>query len=172
MKLVTKITLFSIVSLVGISILSCTKAKSIPTIPKIEFKSFNVYGHDSATVIIKFQDGDGNIGLTQADTSGSFSSTSPYYCNFFMKYYFKKSDGTFSAYTDPNTGDTLLNNNYRIPDLRPKGQNKVLEGEIKAKILAPYHKVGVHKVIRFDLYIYDRDLNKSNVVNTGEINLW
>jgi hypothetical protein len=145
---------------------SCIKKDEYSPVPSIEFKDFVKRGTDSADFIITFKDGDGDIGLNQWDTTGSYSSTSPYYYNLVMKYFYKKSDGTFEQFVLPG-GDTLVYS-YRMPDITPQGQNKALSGEIMVNMLAPYYYPG-HTTIRFDVYIYDRELNKSNVVTTPEI---
>ncbi len=188
MKFFTKIALIFI-GISSIFILSCRKQKDISPIPRIEFKSFVPYANDSAVLVIKFEDGDGDIGLTQADTSGSFAKSSEYYNNLYLIYYYKKDDGNFSRFAylktikkTPPTPDSsywdTLKLAYRIPDLRPKGQNKVLEGEIKAKIPAPYYWSGdasgifpPHKTFRYEVYIYDRELHKSNLVTTQDVDV-
>lgn len=145
---------------------ACINRTEYSPIPDIAFKDFVKRGNDSADFIITFKDGDGDIGLNQWDTTGDFALTSPYYYNLVMKYFYKKTDGTFEQFVLPG-GDTLVYK-YRIPDIRPKGQNKALAGEIMVNMLAPYYYPG-HTTIRYDVYIYDRSLNKSNVVSTPEI---
>lgn len=156
-------TLF-IISIALIS--SCIKKDEYSPIPSIAFKDFVKRGTDSADFIITFKDGDGNIGLNQWDTTGNFAPTSPYHYNLVMKYFYKKADGAFEQFVIPG-GDTLVYN-YRMPDITPNGQNKALAGEILVGMIAPYYYPG-HTTIRYDVHIYDRELNKSNVITTPEI---
>lgn len=158
----------SIICLVVLSMFgSCIERDEFSPIPEIAFLDFIKYG-DSADFMITFKDGDGNIGLNQWDTVGDFAPSSPYHYNLVMKYYYKKTDGTFEQFVLPS-GDTLIYK-YRVPDITPKGQNKSLSGEIMVNMLAPYYYPG-HNTIKFSTYIYDRDLNQSNVVESAEINI-
>ncbi|MBA3706724.1 MAG: hypothetical protein H0W84_12735 [Bacteroidetes bacterium] len=144
---------------------SCVKEKNYPTEPVIKFKSFTHSGMDSANVIISFTDGDGDIGLTQKDTSGEFNSQSKYYYNFYMRYFYKASDGSFKS-LETAPGDTL-DYTYRIPKLLEDGQQrKALSGDIKVKLYAP---IAIHDTVQYEIYIYDKAFHKSNVVNTGTI---
>jgi hypothetical protein len=156
-----------VLALVGTVLYSCIKPEQVSPIPNIKFKSFIKFGLDSADFTISFKDGDGDIGLDPQDTFPPYNTGTETYYNLFMKYYFKKTDGSFVAYYNPNTNDTLVFK-YRIPDITPIGQNKTLDGDIKVKLSAPYFVPG-HTVFKFDVYIYDRALNKSNVITTPEI---
>ena len=152
---------------------SCIKKQDFSTVPKIEFKDFVKYGTDSAVFICTFQDGDGDIGLTQSDTSGNFVKTGPYFYNMVLTYYYKKTNGTFSTYvigSGPQTG-TIFQYQYRIPNITPDGQNKAIKGEIKVTMKPGPYYVDTHllKIFRYEAYIYDRALNKSNVIVTPDI---
>lgn len=151
---------------ISVLILSaCVKEKSYPKDPIIKFKSFTPFALDSANIIISFTDGDGDIGLTQGDTTGNFNSKSKYYYNFYVRYLYKAPDGSFKAY-ETAPGDTL-DFKYRIPKLISDDQQKrALSGEIKVKLYAPY---AVHDTVQYDIYLIDKALHKSNVVNTGTI---
>ncbi len=56
--------------------------------------------------------------------------------------------------------------NARIPMLTPVGNNKAIKGEIE-DTLYMYNYNGTFDTIMFDVYLLDRDLNKSNTVSTG-----
>ena len=161
-----------------LALTACLKKKPFSPIPQIDFKSFVKYSSDSADFTCTFQDGDGDIGLQQKDTSGSYCKTCPYYYNMVLTYYYKKTDGIFSKYTYIGAASTstmtvidTLGFKYRIPDITPVGQNKAINGEIRVTIKpAPYY-VDTHimKVFRYEAYIYDRALNKSNVIVSPDI---
>lgn len=157
----------------ALMLVSCLKREEFPPQPVIEYTDFIKYGNDSAEFIFQFTDGDGDIGLTEGDTFGNFAPNQPYYYNFIMIYYYKDGTGNFQPYdaidSTPAVMDTLKNG-YRIPYITPEGQNKVLDGEIRVKLLAPYIPPAVSdKNFRFDVFIYDRSLNKSNVITTPEL---
>jgi hypothetical protein len=150
---------------------SCLKRKEYPPTPVIEYTDFVKYGHDSADFVFHFTDGDGDIGLSEADTFGSFAPSQPYYYNLVMTYFYKDGTGNWQPYdaidSTPAVMDTLKNG-YRIPDITPEGQNKVLDGEIHIKLLAPYIPL-FDKNFKFEAYIYDRELHKSNMITTPEL---
>lgn len=147
----------------------CIKPGDTPDIPAIKYKDFVTFGKDSAYFYFTFKDGDGDIGLDNGDTNAPFNSGSKYYDNLIMTYYYKETDGSFHKYFNPQpTVNDTQTFKYRIPNITPVGQNKILDGEIRVWIDWPYSFFG-HKTIKFDAFIYDRALNKSNVINTSEI---
>jgi len=149
----------------------CRKYDSYPIVPHIELNSFQKFadtlGIDQIGVIgLSFTDGDGDIGLTAAQNTGV------YQFNLFIKY-FEKQKGAFKEIIlttpNPQTGkpDTSWFNG-RIPDITPAGKTKAISGEITDtlfinNIASPYD------TIKYQIYIQDRALNKSNVVETPEI---
>jgi len=139
---------------------SCRKFEEYPIIPYIEFVSFakiyndTLYVYDKAYLTISFTDGDGDIGLEQSDT------LPPYDYNFFISY-FEKQNGEFvELILDPPL-------NARIPILTPSGTNKSIKGEIEDEIFLNY--TSQYDTIRIEVYILDRALHKSNVIQTPEI---
>jgi hypothetical protein len=63
---------------------------------------------------------------------------------------------------DPN-----VNFNARIPLLTPEGRNKNIKGEIKMTLELYFaRQILQSDIIAFEIYIKDRDLNKSNVIIT------
>jgi len=159
-KQVFKFFFFYIICTILLS--ACIKEKDYPKEPIIKFKSFTKFGTDSAHVVISFTDGDGDVGLAQGDTNGIFKSISPYYYNFYLRYLYKAADGTYKAF-ETAPGDTL-DYKYRIPKLiSDEQQKRALSGDIKVKLYAPY---AIHDTIQYDIYIIDKALHKSNVVNS------
>lgn len=142
---------------------SCVKQKIFPPQPIIEFKKYVKYGIDSADCIITFKDGDGDIGIYEWDTASTD--------DFRMKYFYKDTSGIFHPY-DMSPGSTVFDTlyySYRVPNITPDGQNKTLDGEIKAKLRAtPLYGPG-HKVVKFEITLRDRAGNKSNTVYSDEI---
>ncbi|HRH02084.1 MAG TPA: hypothetical protein PLI68_05080 [Bacteroidia bacterium] len=152
----SKITVF-IWLLAALVCAACKKHNSFPVEPEISFKGFEKFGADSAHLIISFTDGDGDIGLSQSDT------TEPYLFNFFTRYYQKK-NGVFTEKILP------IPLNYRIPILYSGKKSKSLEGDILITYLKPYYfPTSSSDTIQYEVYIKDRALNTSNSVKTDEI---
>jgi hypothetical protein len=56
--------------------LSCKKDKnSFPIEPVLEYKSFEAYSKYEAFMVLKFTDGDGDIGLKTSDTTGIYDKS-------------------------------------------------------------------------------------------------
>lgn len=149
---------------VGIVLLTgCLKNEKFPVEPKIGVKEFKVYG-DSASVVVTFTDGDGDIGLGQGDTNGAFAPGQTYYHNLFIEYYTLE-NGVWSA---PFVFPLPLY--YRVPKVTPTGQNKALEGEI-AVALKPYPTLPgtTGDTIRYSVKLVDRALHESNLVYTNAV---
>jgi hypothetical protein len=135
---------------------SCQKQETYPLEPIIAFNSFTVY-QDSAILSLDFTDGDGNIGLTNAD------SLKPYDSNLFLTYY-EKQKGVFKKIELP------LPFNYRIPLINKSGKEKPLKGTISVNITPTfYNPFSKFDTLKFDVIIKDRALNISNTISTPEV---
>jgi len=147
---------------------SCKDEVIFPNEPIITSNSFQIIkgsnGKDSALVLdFKFTDGDADIGLRQFDT------IPPNNINFFIDY-FEKKNGVFSKVLikDANQNDTkdTLNYNSRIPVFTSVGGAKSVQGSISYVINIQFRG---SDTLKFDYFINDRKLNKSNKVSTGPI---
>ena len=164
MKSFSKILIITIIVL--LSGLSCKKIESLPEIPSISFKSFmlidtiDALGNEGkiGELIFDFEDGDGDIGLTQPD---SLSVDSTNFNLFFTM--FSKIDGEFIEVSEKDLEAPL---NYRIPYIKKEGQNKALKGEIKVDFI---YLLFEYDTFKYSFFIVDRALNKSNVETTPEI---
>jgi hypothetical protein len=162
-----------IISLIILFIFSfgCTKENKYPIEPHIDLISFDKItdslGIDQQGVIgLSFTDGDGDIGLTNDQNTGNFKY------NLFIKY-FEKKNGKFQEIilTTPNaiTGkpDTLLFNG-RIPYVTPQGRIKSIKGEIYDTLYIN-NPASTYDTIKYEIFIEDRALHKSNIVTTPDI---
>lgn len=141
----------------------CLKETEYPSTPVIEFTGFtayrNVAGHDSAAVLsISYTDGEGDIGLTQADTVAPYTGT--YYYNCFLEYYEKQN----GQWVQPPVNPPFY---YRIPKL--VDQNQPVKGTLQVSLAAPYFSPSAFDTIKFSIKIADRALHESNVVETPPI---
>jgi hypothetical protein len=146
--------------------MACKKSDALPSIPVIAFSEFRQYtypnGKDSLGVmVINFTDGDGDIGYQPGDTLAPFDKKGPYYYNFVIKY-LERQNGILKEVKLPFT------NNSRIPYLTPEGKEKKLTGNIAMNLFIN-NPLSSFDTIRFEAFIYDRALHKSNVIQTGDI---
>jgi len=145
-------------------IAACKKDEIYPIEPILSFKSIGTFtgsnGKDSmAAIVVNFTDGDGDIGLNPDDTLPPFNSGSPYYRNYQMEFYEKVNGVWVLNPISPTLGG-------RLPYLTPKGSNKALKGEIRMDSNLPIHKT--NDTCYINVFIYDRALHKSNIVQSIE----
>lgn len=165
MKSLLKIAIFfNLIIFLGIS---CIKRQEFPIKPYIEYRSFHILntsdGKKIGRLCIYFRDGDGDIGLSQKDTLPPFDLDSEYYYNFYMHIY-KKQNNNFVLIEYPYS--------VRIPPINPDEYPQNLEGEIYIDIdIEILRMVLPENIFRFEAYIYDKALHKSNVINSPIIEL-
>ena len=150
----------------GLLLSSCIKKEDYPDVPRIKFKDLskidNGLGYDDKGILtISFTDGDGNIGLADADTAPPYNPSGMYYYNFFITY-FEKQNGEYVAVEIPFT------NNARIPLLNTSGYDKPLKGDISIELYINNFSSDFD-TIRFEAFITDRDLNHSDTITTPDI---
>lgn len=154
--LFTAITIFS----------SCIKEESYPIIPEIEYQGLERIFYDTSEIAttgilaFSFQDGDGDLGLNPRDTFPPYNRNGEYYYNLVIRYYEKHDSGYV---------EKVLNPPYsaRFPVLNPDYPDKPIKGLIVDTLsLDPSPDFDT---VRFEFFIYDRALHKSNVVTTPDI---
>jgi len=111
-------------------------------------------------------DQNGDIGLSDTDSTGPFHKDSLHYYNLFSKLYEIKNG-------QPVEIDEPAPRNYRIPDIRPLGQNKILMADIYIDMDFTFNQQQelMYDSIMFEFYIVDRALQKSNIERSIEIKL-
>jgi hypothetical protein len=152
-----------ITAIIGLS--GCIKKEHYSNIPQIGFISFiNVYDTGQYPVkgvlTISYQDGDGDIGLSALYNRPPFDTGSPYYYNLIITYY-EKQQGTFKVV------ETAFPLSARMPLFTPGNPNEPIKGTIADSLDLNPHPV--NDTVKFEAFIYDRALNKSNVITTPEI---
>jgi hypothetical protein len=141
---------------------SCLKKEEFPPEPVITFKSLQQFG-DSASLMITFTDGDGDIGLDDTDTGSPFGPGSTYYHNLFVGFE-RLDNGEWQEV------QLALPLNYRIPRITPSGQNKALSGELSVALKPwPIIPNSAGDTVRFDVRLVDRALNVSNEAGSGPV---
>jgi hypothetical protein len=161
MKLNTKIVLILIIPLLA-GFTGCIKEEQYPVVPHIEFGGFatmkDISGKDSlGELTISYTDGDGNIGLYSWDT------VEPRKYNFYLKFL----EYVNHQLVEVVPADTSVTFNARIPILTPVGRNKNIKGNITTTLELYFaRQILTSDTIAFKVYIKDRDLNESNVIDT------
>ena len=161
MKLFTKISLILLIPLFT-GLTGCVKEEQYPLEPVIEFGGFatakDISGRDSiGQITISYTDGDGDIGLYNSDT------VEPLKYNFYIKFMQFTNKQLVEVIPPEATG----NFNARIPILTPNGRNKNIKGDITMTLQLYFaRQFLLSDTIAFEIYIQDRALNKSNVVDT------
>ncbi|MDR2835631.1 MAG: hypothetical protein LBV69_05455 [Bacteroidales bacterium] len=156
-----KYFLFVIFFLFVLFIESCERPKIVSTTPTITFTKFSLkdtvdFNHLlRGTLKFEFVDGDGNIGFGTDSTANK---------TVFLEKY--KIINSIPNRIEFNEGYLL---NYRIPVFSTTGNRKVLSGEIVLRYLDETFPINPNDTIMYKFYIYDRDMNKSNIDSTGYI---
>lgn len=140
---------------------SCKKSyPDYDDIPAVDFVSAAVFS-DSSDYTVKFtftlHDGDGNFGLSEEDT------VSPYIDDFQQNFV-----ATAHAIDDGDTNTLPYNFSYRIPRLREEGDNKFIKADVTIDFTLT-KSVFSYDSVFFTYFVYDRDLNKSNIDTTNVI---
>ena len=181
-------------SFMAIAFSSCREEPNYPDAPEIEFERVDVnytkeFGITTAnmTIVVGYQDGNGDLGLrplvttpgsSDPDSQAPFNAGSPYQNNFIAELFIKKpvqgspGDSAFVKYQLPVEG---FNFSGRFQRLTNDERAEPLEGEIRYtlnSITDEFFNPG--DIIKFQIYIYDRNLpvpNKSNIIETRPIKL-
>lgn len=121
----------------------------------------------TASMLIKFTDGDGDIGLNESDTFPPYNFGSEFYSNLYFNY-FEFVNGAWERIylgVDPVSGDTMNPFAYRIPVLETDGRNKALEGEIEIDMPSGYFSPFTDSdSLRYEVVLYDRALHMATAV--------
>lgn len=151
---------------------SCVETEPVSPIPEIEFKSYDLGpAYDSlldqyflvGNLEFSFIDGDADFGI---DYAYDKEAPDDYNYNVFLKAYEKVDTNYFPIEFD-TTNPPL---NYRITRDTPLdrvGQNKTVKGFIRIDMY--FFVIPPYDTMKFDFYITDRAMNKSNIESTTDI---
>lgn len=143
-------------------------------VPNLTYTGHNsIVGPDGSDSIIEisfdFTDGDGDIGLDVNDTLPPFNLGSQYFFNLFISVD-EIVDGVKKPILDPILLDEVQFNS-RIPVITPKGDDKAIDGTFTADINTDFAPGNSSDSVIFEIFIYDKALNKSNVITTPIIHI-
>ncbi len=154
---------------------SCQKPPEYDNVPHIEFKNVEKYSSlennvkkDSLVIVTRFEDGDGDLGLSEEMAKSEPYNQGDNNINYFINIYIKK-NGTFELLNLP------FSFNGRFFPLAPDGRVGPIEGDLKyggIVIRANNPLVKPGDVLRFVVYIRDRALNTSNTITTSEVTVF
>ena len=144
----------------------------IPEIGLLELNVLkNIEEKDSVIqLVISYQDGDGNIGLTDADTLPPYDLGSPFSHNLPVTFMVGDGAGGFTELVNSRTGKLYGNNHARVPIITPTGKYKSITGEMTINLTANPASENP-KELFIELQLIDRALNVSNKIITEVINL-
>lgn len=172
-----KLFLVGLSGLMLLSLTTCYEKPDFPTVPSIRYASISKETivdplttglTDIVTIGIEFQDGDGDLGLS--DTDPPTDDTDDLYYNYFVTAFIQEGDD-FVPIADP----TALGNRGRFTRLTENNQAGPIEGTLNREIEYPYLNplpVPPNSLVRFEVQIRDRALNLSNVVVTDTIRIF
>lgn len=131
----------------------------------------NVSDKDSIIeIVFHFEDGDGDIGLSESDTLPPFNFGSPYFHNLPIKYLVPDGSGGSKELENPVNNMPYGNKHQRVPVLTPTGKNKAISGNLKIKLTANPLNVKPEE-LKFEIKLLDRQLNVSNTLLTESLKL-
>ncbi|MCL9980470.1 MAG: hypothetical protein NBV77_03395 [Bacteroidia bacterium] len=158
----------------ALQIFACSDDKGTTNqAPKLSLLDFEVVrnelkNYDSLLLLkVRYVDENGDLGLKESDTFGSFKYGEPHFNNLLCYWYVKKAGNWVRPLNPFSNPIDSLNFNERLPYLTPEGRNKRLEGEITLRI--PARPLGLkYDTVKMQVWMLDRSLNKSNTIETKE----
>lgn len=164
---------------------SCLKAPEYSSTPSISNNNVQVRRYkyadpkqqpiDSVFITINFQDGDGDLGLTEAESKvAPYAFPSVFNNNYFVEPVVRNSQGKFVTPVIPGTQTPLAAGSYngRFDHITGLTDSKTapIKGTLKRTIALGYGDLfTAGQVVRFDVHIVDRALHLSNTIRTDSI---
>jgi hypothetical protein len=170
-------------SLLAGGLSSCLQEPSYSTTPSIEFESikrkrFTQTGQipvDSIFVTIRFQDGDGDLGLNDTEIkSAPYVFPSRYSSNYFIEpYVLVPLTGKYVKLADiGRTTAGAYNARFDHPSTTTDTKAAALKGTLTRAFGFGYGDVfKPGEIVRFDVNIADRALHESNIITTDTVGI-
>jgi len=160
-------------------LLGCKGGEIYPIIPSIEFGNNYQYVDQSSSTqmigtVVKFRDGDGDVGLAEGDTLAPYNSIigpnkkniNLFYYNLYIEY-LRKENGVYKHVINDVTGDTLREN-MRVMPLTPEGKFKAIRGTIEVQF-EPAIYLNAGDTVKLKYLLIDRALHLSNTTESTDI---
>lgn len=163
---------------------SCQKHVEYPVEPSITYEGFTYLFNSDSTfsgegiISFSYTDGDGDLGLDDADTLSPFGFNDAHYYNMIIDY-LKLVDGVFvktpllSQHVPTHPGDTIvlfdtITFNARFHRLRDSETPKAISGTMDYTLIVQ-NPLSPNDTVKFEIRILDRALHESNVIQTETI---
>jgi len=170
---------------VALAVVSCQKPVEYPIEPKIAYEGFTYLMNPDSTfsgegvISFSYTDGDGDLGLDDADTLSPFGFNDAHYYNMLVDY-LRCENGVFvktpllSPHVPSSPADTLVlfdtvTFNARFKRLRDAEDPKAISGTMEYK-LTVQNPFSPNDTVKFEIRILDRALHVSNTIQTEAIN--
>ena len=164
--------------LLALAVSACQKPVEYPIEPKIAYAGFTYLINPDSTfsgegvISFSYTDGDGDLGLDDADTLPPFGFNDAHYYNMVVDY-MKCVNGEFvktpllSWNAQTQSYDTV-SFNARFKRLRDSEEPKAISGTMDYK-LTVQNPFSPNDTVKFEIRILDRALHESNVIQTEPI---
>lgn len=136
---------------------ACEDIEKFSEIPEVKYKEFR---YSDTTLVFKFIDGDGDLGLEQFDTIEPFNPGNRYFYNLFIDYY-KYNNGKTEKIEFEFPTSIRFN---KIPE--PEGNNKTLKGDMEVDLQYSL-PIDLPDTFIIKFQIVDRALHESNIDSSG-----
>lgn len=165
--------------LIALLVCSCAHIEDYPPEPTITYGGFYVeldtvvHCVSNGIISIGYRDGNGDLGLNEADTMHPFGPGDEYYYNLIITYFEIQNRDTVevplvSWNSESGSFDTVTFN-ARIPRLLDEGEEeRSVEGVINYSMFID-NPLSSFDTILFKAYLIDRALNRSNEIVTDLI---
>ncbi|MDR2906920.1 MAG: hypothetical protein LBU91_02885 [Bacteroidales bacterium] len=178
MKANTKIQFFFIIALVSVGFFSCDPNEELPPETVLKYVGYQPVGNDSVitglSLQIHVEKGNGNIGMeTWEKETPPF--VGEYADNLYVNVFDKQEDGTYD--TLKRRVNNIMENVYYPYCIPPLGTDP--KSSVRATL-----NIGIYTPnfdflqadskldsVYFEIYMYDRDLNQSNIIRTDTIQI-
>lgn len=95
----------------------------------------------------------------------------PNYYNFYLYFLIKNADGTFREYNPALARNCAPPFHGRYFILNTQGDIRPLTGELQYSLLSGFRLLFRNDIIKIQIQIYDRALNRSNIIETDEFSI-
>lgn len=161
-----------------LALAACQKKPEYPIEPKITYDGLAYLMNADSTLTgevilrIGYTDGDGDLGLDDADTLYPFGPNDPHYYNLLIDYL--KWDGAafvetpLLSWNQQTQSYDTISFNARFKRLVFNDEEKPISGIIEYTMMV-YNPVSPDDTIKFRVHIIDRALHESNTIETDAI---
>ena len=165
---------FGVMIFLSSLLFACSDKDTNSNVPSLEFLDQFVVstdaGYDSLIELhIEYRDNNGDIGLSESDTTGPFKFGEYAFYNLWCTMYVRENGKWVKPLSPFNPKDTIFLHE-RFPNITPTTENKRLMGEIALYI--PARPLELRRdSVRFEIQLWDRALNKSNLLKSNVFKL-